>query len=79
MTEQEFQPKWYQKTSTLVIAVLSIGPFALPFLWFNPRFSRKAKIIWSIVIIILSYFMFIQLRKSIEQLKNYYGQIESIQ
>jgi hypothetical protein len=72
MNSDQLAIKWYFKTSTLVIAVLSIGPLALPLLWFNPRVSRKAKIIWSIIIIILSYFMYIQLSKSIEQLKNYY-------
>lgn len=78
MTEHEFKTKWHQKTSTLVIAVLSVGPLALPLLWFNPRFSRNTKIIWTIIIIIASYFMFLQLKKSIEQLQNYYQQIESI-
>jgi inhibitor of cysteine peptidase len=35
------QEKWYFRTYWLVIALFCIGPFALPLLWFNPRFSLK--------------------------------------
>ena len=28
--------KWYFSTGTLVLALLSVGPLALPLLWFNP-------------------------------------------
>jgi len=66
------QGKWYFKTSTLVIAFLCIGPFALPLVWFNPRFSQKAKIIISAIIIILSYFLGVLLFNSLKSIISYY-------
>jgi hypothetical protein len=47
--------KWYFKTSLLVTAFLCAGPFALPLLWFNPRFKRQTKIVVSVIIIVLTY------------------------
>ena len=60
--DKQAQPKtkWYFKTHWIVIAFLSVGPLALPMVWFNPRFSQKTKIIVSIVtiiIVILSYYL----------------------
>ena len=46
--------KWYYKPVPVVIAILCIGPFALPLLWFSPSFKRIYKIIISIVIIAIS-------------------------
>jgi len=51
--------KWYLKTSFLVIAFLVVGPLALPLFWINPRFSKKGKIIISIIVLILSYLLWI--------------------
>ncbi len=64
--------KWYFKTSVFVIAFLCVGPFALPLIWFNPRFSRKVKIVTSAIIVILSYYLGILFAKSLDSLKNYY-------
>ncbi|MBU2540653.1 MAG: zinc ribbon domain-containing protein [Candidatus Omnitrophica bacterium] len=69
------QVKWYFKTSMLVIAFFCIGPLALPLLWFNPRFSQKNKIITSIIVITLTYFLGIAFVNSIRTLNNYYQQI----
>ena len=66
---------WYFKTTTLIIAFLCIGPFALPLLWFNPRFRRKTKIIVSIVVIILSYYLGILFVNSLKSISGYYRTI----
>lgn len=49
--------KWYFRTSTLVVAILSVGPLALPLLWFNPRYRRKQKLIWTFVVSVLTVFL----------------------
>ena len=66
------QERWYFKTSILVIAFLCIGPFALPLVWFNPRFSPKVKIIISIIIIILSYYLGLVVSDSLHSIARYY-------
>ena len=35
--------KWYYATPVVVIAILSVGPFALPLVWFNPRYHIAIK------------------------------------
>jgi hypothetical protein len=39
---------------TFAIAVAVVGPFALPLLWRNPRFSKNTKIIVSIAVILFT-------------------------
>ncbi|MCP4707861.1 MAG: zinc ribbon domain-containing protein [Planctomycetes bacterium] len=46
---------WYFNTSTVIIAHLVIGPFALPLLWFHPRYKIITKIIFTIVVIAITY------------------------
>ncbi len=64
--------KWYFSTSILVIAFLSIGPFALPLLWFNPNYSKAKKIIISGIVIILSYLLIKSFFGLVENLSEYY-------
>ena len=67
------ETKWYFKTYWIVIAFLCVGPLALPLVWLNPRFSRGKKIIVTIIIIILSYYLGFMLINSLRSIKNYYG------
>ena len=67
--------KWYFKTSALVIALLCVGPLALPLLWFNPRFSTKNKVVWSIVIIVLSYYLVVVLVDALKTISAYYQEM----
>ncbi len=65
-------PKWYFKSWSLVISFLCVGPFMLPLVWTNPRFSKQAKIIISLIIIILTYFLTSLLLDSLKSINSYY-------
>lgn len=69
------QGKWYFKTYWLIIAFLCVGPLALLLLWFNPRFSKRNRIILSVIIIILSYYLGILLVNSLKSISRYYQTI----
>ncbi len=43
--------KWYFSTTGVVIALLSIGPFALPLVWLNPNYKKHIKILLTIIIL----------------------------
>ncbi len=75
MLDKKTQEKLYFKTPALIIAFLCIGPFALPLVWLNPRFSKKSKIIISVIVIILTYFLGIMLANSIQSISKYYQQL----
>ncbi len=64
--------KWYFKTYWLVIGLLVVGPFALPMLWFNPRWSRRNKVIISVSVLILTYYLTVATVKSVNNLLEYY-------
>jgi hypothetical protein len=46
--------KWYHSNSTLLMALLCLGPLALPLLWANPRFGRITKLVISVAVIVLT-------------------------
>ena len=72
------QYKWYFRTSVLVIVFLCVGPFALPLVWFNPRFSRNKKIVISVIIIILNYYLGILFVNSLKSLRSYYELLQQL-
>jgi len=46
--------KWYFSTSAIVIALLCLGPFALPLVWLNPRYRIATKLVFTVIVIALS-------------------------
>lgn len=70
--EDKVKDKWYFRISVFVIALLCVGPFALPLIWLNPRYSRKAKIIISIIVIIISYYLGFLFYNSLKSIIRYY-------
>ncbi|MFH1247588.1 MAG: zinc ribbon domain-containing protein [Candidatus Omnitrophota bacterium] len=69
------EARWYFKISSLVFAFLCLGPLALPLAWLNPRFSRKTKIVITIITLILSWYLGCLVINSLRVLKQYYGPI----
>lgn len=66
--------RWYQSNVTVVIAVLTLGPLALPLVWFNPRYNIIAKAVITVGIIALTFLlcwaMAIMYRNLLEQIKH---------
>ncbi len=46
--------KWYYANSTLLVAVLCLGPFALPLAWVNPRYTLVTKALITVAVIVLT-------------------------
>ena len=42
--------KWYFATGTIVLALLCLGPMALPLVWLNPRFKILTKAIVTAIV-----------------------------
>ena len=74
MLEKPAQEKWYFKTSALIIALLCIGPLALPMLWFNPRYSRQSKVVVSVIVLAISYYLGVLFVDSLKAIIEYYRQ-----
>lgn len=71
--------KWYFKTAFLIIAFLCVGPLMLPLLWFHPTYSVNKKIIYSLIIIIISVLLGISFIKGIKTMNEYYKELQQIQ
>jgi hypothetical protein len=69
---------WYFRKSFIVIAVLCVGPRALPLIWWRPQTTLAWKIGLTIGILLLSWLLFETTMESIRTLKEYYKLIEGI-
>jgi len=69
---------WYFRTSFIVIAVCSLGPLALPLIWWRPKTSRAWKIGLTVGILILSWILFQTTMASIHTIKEYYNLLEGL-
>lgn len=72
MLDKNKKGKWYFSMPIFVMALLCVGPFALPLLWFNPRFTLKRKVLVTIIVIVLTYVLSVMAMKSLDYLKNSY-------
>jgi hypothetical protein len=70
--DNQNQPKWYFKTWPLVVSFLCVGPFMLPLVWTNPRFSKESKIIITAVVLVLTVLIYLLTAKSLKSLADYY-------
>ncbi len=50
--------KWYHSTAAVVIALLSLGPLALPLVWIHPRYKPAVKVAVTIGTIVASILMY---------------------
>ena len=71
-SDKSDQLPWYFRTPFIAIAVFSVGPLALPLIWWRPKLSRIWKINLTIAVILLTIGSFIVMQKSIATLNEYY-------
>lgn len=64
--------KWYFKTGSLVTAFLCVGPLALPLLWLNPGITGRKKILMSVLVILISIYLWTVLAGSVRTISEYY-------
>ncbi|MBF0521607.1 MAG: zinc ribbon domain-containing protein [Candidatus Omnitrophica bacterium] len=67
--------KWYFKPVTLITIFLCVGPLVLPLIWFHPHYKKSNKIILTIVILVLSFFITRMFLTAFKSIKDYYSVI----
>ena len=66
---------WYAKSSSLVISFLTVGPFALPLVWFHPAYSRRKKIIITVIVLALTVALVVVFLNAVGTIFGYYKQM----
>ena len=59
---------WRHSTALLVIALLCLGPLALPLLWLNPRYRLVTKIVLTVAVIAVTVWLYVWMRDLIRRL-----------
>jgi hypothetical protein len=68
---REVKTKWYFRTSFIVLAILTIGPLALPLIWFRPRTAHAWKIGLTMGVLVLTGVLSVATLDSYHVLKQY--------
>jgi len=61
------KPKWFFSTNIIVLAILCVGPLALPLVWFNPRYKNVTKIIATVLVVIVTVFCYLYVKSLYSQ------------
>mgnify|MGYP001175554390 CR=1 FL=1 len=49
---------WYFRTAFIVFALASVGPFALPLIWWRPKLTLAWKVGLTVVVLLISWILF---------------------
>lgn len=63
---------WYFRTPAVVTAILCVSVFALPLVWFNPFYTRKAKIITTVIVAVVTYWLGLVVGHALQSIQTYY-------
>ena len=69
---------WYFRTSSIIVALCTVGPLALPMIWWHPKLSRAWKIGVTIAVLVLSWFLFQATMESIRTIREYYKMLNGL-
>lgn len=69
---------WYFGKSFIILAVCSVGPLALPLIWWHPRSSRGWKIGLTIAILVLTWFLYQLTMESLRSIEEYYKLLDEL-
>ena len=60
---------WYFRTSAIVIAILSVGPLALPLVWWHPTLKPAWKAGITLATLVLTWLMYQSMIESLKMLR----------
>jgi uncharacterized membrane protein len=69
---------WYFRIAFIIFAICSVGPLALPLIWWRPRTSLAWKIGLTIGVLVLTWVLYLISLESLRAIQEYYQLIESM-
>ncbi len=64
---------WYFNTGFLVFLFIGMGPLMLPLVWLHPAYSKRTKVIATVVILLVSWLMLKVTLDAWHSLEQYYS------
>ena len=62
----------------MVTAVVCTGPLAIPLFWLHPNWSLRKKIIWTTVILLITWGSSVLMLKSLQSISDWYGILDEL-
>ncbi len=75
---QKTKLPFYLRLGWIVTAVLCVGPLAIPLFWIHPDWNRRKKIVWTLVVLILTWASIILMQQSVKAISEYYGILDQL-
>lgn len=72
------KPLWYFRKAFIAFALCSVGPLALPLIWWRPQTTLAWKVGLTIIVVLLSWFLYLATMQSIEAIQEYYQLLDSL-
>jgi hypothetical protein len=69
---------WYFRKPFIILALCSVGPLALPLIWWRPQTSLTWKIGLTVGILVLSWVLYLITLESLRAIQEYYELLESL-
>ncbi len=69
---------WYFGTTFIVIMLASVGPFALPLVWWHPTYKPATKWLVSLLVVVLTVAATLMTIESVRVLKEFYGMMKDM-
>lgn len=69
---------WYFRTTFIILALCSVGPLALPLIWWRPNTSTTWKAGLTIGIVLLSGVLYLMTLEALNSIRGYYELLDSL-
>jgi hypothetical protein len=67
---------WYFRTPMVVMVILGLMALGLPLVWFNPYYSRKVKVVVTIIVLAATYALWVATAQMMSVLQQYYKMMQ---
>ena len=78
LRQTEEKLPWYFRSTFIVLALCGVGPLALPLIWLRPKTSLSWKVVWTMLVLILSWFLYKVTMQSLQAIMGYYQLLDSL-
>lgn len=67
---------WYHTTWALIVAIVTVGPLALPLVWTHPKYGVQKKVFITVIIVLLTAATIMASVETLKWAKNYMEEIQ---